>query len=329
MRYISVLLLLLILTTSVKARQMEELLQEEKSLVVIKAPNLESELSTIVQPVLTQVYNNRTLQYRFNDSYKGSPASAFLSSLVIPGLGQVTHKNWIRAGLFMAVEVTGIYLTVSNRNKAIKGERRYEQFIDNNWSVVEYSNWLINYHEVNGINNPYIDNLKSVVDGQKAEFSNQKDWDIIPLSLLRNVERNTPFITTDQQVANNFSHTLPDYGSQQYYELVAKYYQFQGGWRDYQSFHNNIGNTGQFFQERYKVDRTGATASTYFFHAADMANTFNQNYRVSRLFTSILIANHFISAFDSYFTFRLKQKDLQLSSSVAPGRQISLLIRFN
>jgi hypothetical protein len=329
MRYIFGLIIFLVLATAAQARQDVHFFPNDISSVVIKSADAKPDVSMLVEPILNRVYTNRNRQYNFDDSQIGSPASAFFSSLFVPGSGQITQKNWWRAGLFMAIEVTGVYLAVSNRNRAVNGERSYEQFINNNWSVVEYSNWLINYHEVNGINNPFIDELKNVTQGRTAEFNNQTDWNAIPISLLRNVERNTPFITSDQQVANNFSHTLPDYGSQQYYELVAKYFQFQGGWRDFNQFHDNIGNTGLFFNERFIVDRTGATASTFFFDAADMASSFNQDYRDSRIFTSIIIANHIISAFDSYFSFRLKQKDLQLSSSIAPGQQISLSYRFN
>ena len=329
MRYLLLLCILSFFVTAAHSRQSEfEVSSQHDSVVVQSSHNNHQELQ-LIEPILSRSYINRTQNLNIDESRIGSPASAFFSSLFIPGSGQITHKKWWRAGLFIAIESAGIYLAVSNRNKAVNGERSYEQFIDNNWSVVEYSNWLINYHEVNGISNPYIDDLKAEVAGRSAAFNNQTDWNAVPISLLRNVEKNTPFIVSDQQVANNFSHTLPDYGSQQYYELVAKYFQFQGGWRDFNRFHDNIGNTGIFFNERFIIDRTGSTASTFFFDAADMASTFNQNYRDSRLFASMLIANHVLAAFDSYFTFKLKQKDLQLSSSIAPGQQLSFSYRFN
>lgn len=328
-RFFFCLTIFLVLATAAHSRQVEYQSPSEISSVVIKTSETQGELPSLIEPVLNRTLNRQFQRSNYDDSQIGSPGSAFFSSLFVPGSGQITHRNWWRAGLFIALEATGIYLAVGNRNKAVNGERDYEQFINNNWSVVEYSNWLVKYHEVNGISNPYIDDLKSEIAGQSAAFDNEIDWNIVTISLLRNVERNTPFITSDQQAANNFSHTLPDYGSQQYYELVAKYFQFQGGWRDFHTFHDNIGNTGLFFNERFRIDRTGATASTFFYDAADMASAFNQDYRDSRLFASLLIANHIISAFDSYFTFRLKQKDLQLSSSIAPANLVELSYRFN
>lgn len=329
MKQLLLLYILLFITTAVHSRQADVEIPEEMNSVVVKSSINDQQLPNFIKPVLSRSHVSRTKYFNTEENRIGSPAIAFFSSLFVPGSGQITNKKWWRAGLFIALESAGIYLAVSNRNKAKNGERSYKQFIDNNWSVVEYSNWLINYHEVNGIGNPYIDDLKDEISGNSATFNNQVDWDVVPLSLLRNVEKNTPFIVSDQQATNNFSHTLPNYGSQQYYELVAKYFQYQAGWRDFNRFHDNIGNTGTFYNERFFIDRNGATASTFFFDAADMARSFNQNYRESRLFASILIANHVLSAFDSYFTFRLKQKDLQLSSSITPGQQLSLSYRFN
>lgn len=329
MRHLLFIMTLILLAAAADARQIEFENSHLESSVAIKPQEDHKQIFHLVEPVLERMYINRHQNYAIDESRIGSSASAFFSSLFVPGSGQITQKKWWRAGLFMAFEATGIYLAVSNRNKAVNGERNYEQFVNNNWSVVEYSNWLVNYHEVNGISNPFIEELKAELAGKTAAFDNEIDWNAVSLSLLRRVERNTPYITSDQQAANNFSHTLPDYGSQQYYELVAKYFQFQGGWRDYNRFHDNIGNTGIFYNDRFLIDRTGAAASTFFFDAAEMAGSFNENYRTSRLFASLLIANHVLSAFDSYFSYRMKQRDLQLSSSIAPGQQISLTYRFN
>ena len=258
----------------------------------------------------------------------GSKFQSFMSSLFIPGSGQVRNRTWWKAGLFFAIEATSVYLFVDNRNDAVIGERDFEKFTNNNWSVVKYSNWLVKYHEINGLDNPHINDLRQMIGSSEASFNVSKDWDIIDIELLRQVERDTPYITTDQNSSNNFSHTLPEYGSQQYFELISKYYQYQAGWRDYNEFHNNIGHTGTFYNERFVIDRGGSYASPFFYDAARMADQFNTDYRTSNTFLSILIANHLLSAFDAYFTFRLKQNRLEATSSVMPGKQIQLTYRF-
>lgn len=287
----------------------------------------ETQQMHIVTPVLLREYS----QMNFQDEYairNGNKFHSLFSSLILPGSGQYRNRTWWKAGLFLAVEVTSIYLFVDFRNEARIGERDFEKFANKNWSVVEYSNWLVRYHEVNNLENPYIDELREMLNGEEATFNIQQDWETVDLSLLRNVERNTPYITSDSQEANNFSHTLPEYGSQQYYELISKYFQYQSGWRDYNDFHDSIGHTGAFFNDRYQIDRGGAYASTFFYQAAQLGDEFNTDYRRSGYFLSLLIANHIISAFDAYFTFQLKQNQLQASSSILPGKQLTLTYRF-
>lgn len=322
MNKINFILILLLFPISVFSQNDDS---EKTSSVIIHNNNQELRF---IEPLLNQSNDYYDLVSN-NVAYDepGNAATSFFSSLLIPGSGQLANQKWWRAGLFLALEATGIYLAVDYRNKAVNREREYELFADNNWSVVQYSNWLITYNEVNEVDNPYLENLIEVVGNSKATFDTETDWKNVDISILRNVERNTPYLTTDNLVANKFSHTLPDYGSQQYYELIAKYYQYQGGWRDYDTFHDNIGNTGDFYNDRYLIDRNGAYASSNFFEAVRIADNFNSDYRSSRFFASLLIANHFLSAFDTYFTIKLKQNKIEASSSVIPGQQ--LLVTYN
>lgn len=252
---------------------------------------------------------------RFQRKFTEKPGLAFISSAILPGSAQAANSNWFRAGLYMAVEAASIYFIIDYKNRAARGERNYERFVDNNWSVVQYANWLVDYHDYHGIDNPFIDDLQAMMDGVSASFNTSQDWNNVDIEILRSVERNTPYFTTDQLAANNFSHVLPAYGSQQYYELVAKYYQFQAGWSDY--------NTNQFL-----IGRAGGTASPLFFDGADRAQRFNDDFRTSRHFMILLISNHLISAFDAYFTFSVKQNRLEATPSAVPGRQIQFRYNF-
>ena len=296
--------------------------------IIIAQPtqsNLESEIVTektvqlskedIVRHLTTFSDPSADFDNRFQRKFTEKPGLALLSSAILPGSAQAANKNWFRAGIYMAVEAASIYFIIDYNNRASRGERNYERFVDNNWSVVKYANWLVGYHDHHGIDNPYIDDLEAKLGGAEAAFNTSQDWSIDMLEVLRNVERNTPYFTTDQLAANNFSHVLPSYGSQQYYELVAKYYQFQAGWRDY--------NFNQFL-----IDRAGGTASPLFFDGADRAQRFNDDFRTSRHFMILLISNHLISAFDAYFTFSVKQNRLEATPSAVPGRQIQFRYNF-
>jgi hypothetical protein len=303
--------------------------EPEYSSVVVSDNKPGKEVFQVVTPVLLRNYSGASfLPFNDQNPEMPHPAGAFFSSLLVPGSGQVANRSWLRAGLFLAIEGASIYMAVEYRNRGVRGERDYERWANNNWSVVQYSNWLVNYHNVHGIDNPYIDELREMLTGVDASFNIDYDWDAVDISILRNVERNTPYITTDDLANQNFSHVLPQYGSQQYYELIAKYYQYQAGWRDYHSFHDNIGHTGNFYNDRFLIERNGAYASNYFFDGARRAQQFNDDFRISNLFISMLIANHIISAFDAYFTVRVKQRRLQASSSMIPGQQVVINYRF-
>jgi len=262
------------------------------------------------------------------NSIQNTPELAFLSSAILPGSAQAMNGNWIRAGLFAAVEATAIILAVDYQNRAAREERSYERNADQNWSVVQYAQWLTEYHLAHNLSNPYISELRDEVAGLTPTFDTDIDWKAVDINVLRNAERSTRYITTDDQSANNFSHTLPAYGSQQYYELIAKYYQYQAGWRDYHDYHDQLGHTGNDFLQRYFFDRNGAYASPLFWQFADDADRFNNLYRTGRTFQMLLIANHVASAFDALFTVQLKQNRIEATSSIVPGRQLSMTVRF-
>lgn len=262
-----------------------------------------------------RVSDTHTFNNRFQQTFTDKPGLAFLSSAILPGSAQAANQSWIRSGLYFAVEAASIFFIIDYHNRGVRGEQRYEQFADDNWSVVQYATWLVDYHDYHGIDNPHLEDLRAHVDGANPAFDTDIDWNRIDIDLLRDVERNTPYLTPDALSTSNFSHILPQYGSQQYYELIAKYFQYQAGWMDY--------DLNQFL-----IDRNGALASPLFFEGIRKAEQFNDDFRRSRNFMILLLTNHIFSAFDAYFTFSLKQNRLQASSSAMPGRQLQLQYNF-
>ncbi len=323
--FYSILILLLIPTIGFAQGELSEAFKADKE-------KIESERSftsaDLITPVMLQADNPQNYSAGFLSPIGNRAGYAFLSSALIPGLGQAANENWIRAGVFLAIEAASIYFAIDYQNRGRRGERNYENWADQNWRVVQYANWLIEYHDVHGISNPHIEDLRGMLAGSQASFDTSVDWQLVDLSLLRRVERNSPYITTDDLTANNFSHVLPDYGSQQYYELIAKYYQYQAGWRDYHQFHDQLGHTNGLFNRRYFIERNGAFASTMFWDGVDRAQQFNDEYRTGGNFKMLLIANHVFSAFDAYFTVRLKQNRLNATPGIMPGRQISMNYNF-
>lgn len=225
---------------------------------------------------------------------------SFLSSAVIPGLGQATHHQWIKAGLFAAVEVTTIYAHFYLHNEGHMLERKYIQFADNNWSVVNYAKYLVDYHNhffpgdqisLNSLANPGY-------DLSTGPTYSHNDWLRVNLQKLHNLEDITYYNGTSGVA---FSHNMPEYGSQQYYELMSKYFQFASGWRDW---------NGTQFSVSWTLD----AMPPFFLQGASKANRYNDKYRMATNVLTITILNHFVSAFDAFITTKLRARNLHVES---------------
>jgi hypothetical protein len=133
-----------------------------------------------------------------------SPILAGLMSLVIPGLGEVYTKNYLKAAIFAAVEAAVITTAIIYDKKGDDQTDLFEDFADENWSVVKYAEWL-NKHKGTNISINHDPNLPA--------------WEQVNWQELNNAE-------------SQFSHKLPPHGAQQYYELIGKYSQYNHGWAD-------------------------------------------------------------------------------------------------
>lgn len=278
--------------------------------------------SDILPPALTLIQNSSEFDSGIQKLFTEKPGLALLSSGVLPGSGQFVNKNWIRGSLYTALEVAALYMVIEFDNRGDRGKKRYENYADQNWSVTQYAKWLVDYHDVNNLDNPALEELRTMVADLDPAFDTSVDWNNIDIDVLRAAERNARFVTPDALSNSTFSHILPGYGSQQYYELISKYYQFQAGWKNYYDYHDS-NSTSPFL-----IARDGSYASSMFFRGASLADEFNNDLRTAKNFRMVLIANHVLSAFDSFFTFKLKQNRVQATTSMAPSRYLQLNVNF-
>lgn len=250
------------------------------------------------------------------------PGVAMLGSVIVPGLGQAVNKKWVRAGAYFLADVVFLAVHFNSINKAKEREREYWNFANANWSVVTYAQWLIEYHDQNNIFNPYIDELRQQVDGITPAYNTQTDWTTVDIELLRDVERETPFISPNGS-GNTFSHVMPDYGSQQYYELISKYYQYGPGWKDFGSDRN-----GNSLDNLYQLAWDGSDMPFNFFEGSALAERFNDKYRLAGNMLSLLVLNHVVSAFDALFTVKIKNNRLETETNLFGARQFTLKYHF-
>ena len=244
------------------------------------------------------------------DTFRTKPGAAFFGSLVLPGFSQAVNEKWIRSAVYIIAEA-GIILTHQlYLNEGRDGEKDYRNFIDQNWSVQKYAEYVVDYN--NRYNPEYQNNPLTINDLATANTSisvgvfgfGRSDWEKIDLTKLRDLESETRYQKNSWNSAStSFSHPLPNYGSQQYYELVAKYFQFGPGWGDFNTSIETITWTLQ-------------DMSSQFQEASDKSTNFNNSLRTASRLTSLIILNHIISAFDGYFTIKLKNFELSQNQEI-------------
>lgn len=247
----------------------------------------------------------------FINAVRTKPGLALLSSAVVPGSGQFINHKYLRGALYLAVETTALIIHVSKLNTAEEQEVRYKKFANSNWSVINYAQWLVDYHDVHGLNGSALEQLRNEVgDIENIEYG-KKAWDDVTLSTLREVERQTPYVYSSGRRGNIFSHTLPDYGSQQYYELISKYYQFGPGWNDFK--------TTTSADNIYKLQWDGTDMPDNWRKGVRLSKQFNDSYRLAGNMLKLAVVNHVISAFDAFFTVKLKQHKLKANATLLRG----------
>jgi hypothetical protein len=251
------------------------------------------------------------------------PGLAFLSSALIPGLGQAANQQWWKTALFAGIEIGAIALYFERRSHARKVEQDYINMANNKWSVVQYARFLVDYNEQTPWNNReiHITDMLTQAGLQhymqngtiNPAFNNDFDWAMINLSALNQFEMETRY-----QTGFLFSHVVPAYGSQQYYELVSKYFQFAPGWVDWNG-------------DISVVDGQIPAMSPLWLKHARIEEEFNDAYRLSSNMLMLLLGNHVFSAFDAYFTskLRLHRRSIQTSASLHhSGANLNLRVNF-
>lgn len=147
----------------------------------------------------------------FASEKKRSPFLAGALSFVLPGAGQVYNQSYWKAALFGAIEATAIVIGLQYDKKGDDQTAFFEAFAKEHWSVVRYADWTIKNAR----------NINSSVDPSKFNVKNPDgsvNW-----SELNALER---------ELGSGYSHALPPFGDQQYFELIGKYPQYSHGWDD-------------------------------------------------------------------------------------------------
>ncbi len=223
---------------------------------------------------MKELHNGPVLQEGVTPQPMPSTRSLWLAaglSALIPGAGEFYAESYWKAALFFAVELTALGIAYSNDRRGDQQTDRYKDFANQHWSVVRYAK----YAETLSPGKTY--NWR--IPGTEGMGEFDRPWTQVNWAELNRLERD---------IAGYYSHTLPGYGEQQYYELIGKYPQYNQGWNDSPaSFNYGDPLTSNFL---------------YYSGERGKANTYYTN---SSRWVTIAIINHILSAVDAAWSASL------------------------
>ncbi|MGB5894417.1 MAG: hypothetical protein WBG58_09580 [Ignavibacteriaceae bacterium] len=209
---------------------------------------------------------------------KKSPVLAGVMSAVLPGSGEFYVGEYLKAAIFFAVEVTLITVAVVKNNEGDKLTAEFEAFADEHWSVVDYSEYLMENWQQIGLSE------QCVIDINYE--GNLQPWERVNWNDLNHCER-------------EFSHKLHTYGEQQYYELIGKYPQYSSGWDEFDPAVDQFREVPQIMKD-YSIMRGNA----------------NDAYNVASKAVIGLYVNHLLSAIDAVWSATTYNKNLAVKMRV-------------
>ncbi len=219
-----------------------------------------------------------------------SPLKVGIMSALIPGSGQIYTKSYLKSALFISAEVVSWIVYFVYTKKGDEQTRKFERYADENWSVVDYADWM----------NRWMEKYVKTGDPPLVRISpdaSKKPWERVNWEELNRAER---YIS---QISGGFSHTLPFYGEQQYYELIGKYHQYAPGWND--------------FDRNFLPENVADLRPTpkFLFYSAERGKA-NDFYTIAANSMFVVVANHVLSAMDASITAILHNKKLRTETSL-------------
>ena len=281
------------------------------SVPVVNAPSqgltLQHELDSWSSPVLPQMAAANAdpdlLAQAGGDSpvdvygfKRKSPTRAFLQSFLIPGWGQLYAKSAIwKPVLFVGIEAAGWAGYSSFHGKGSDKEKEYQAFADAHWSGDDYVQGLKQSFYlgtvIEGTDDAHLDTLK-----YRWNIDNQGHYEEQSFSHHAFYKNDGSKVPTDE-----------------YYENVGKYDQFNFGWDDYRDtliaafgssdisavpVRSNYAYSGPDGEQRYIADSSKlATRSRNRQAFLTMRGKANDEFNKANTMLVATVANHLFSAF--------------------------------
>ncbi len=215
---------------------------------------------------------------------KKSVGLGVLLSALLPGAGEFYGENYLKAGIFFGIEVLAWATFAYFESKGNTKQDEYIAYADKYWDVRTYARWLKNegFDESSGIN---------------------------PDEPNRDVLREQIMVCERA----NFSHTMPEYGSQQYYELIGKYQNFQAGWTNLN--HIPTKDPGPYNYQTYR--------DPVFTNYAAERQKANDFFDYAKIGPITAIVNHILSAADAAWVISSYNNKIKLETGFRMQNRVS------
>jgi hypothetical protein len=151
-------------------------------------------------------------QNTFESISKKSVVLAGILSGIMPGAGEVYiggTTNYFKAGAFLVIEAVSIYYDISYNKRGDAQTNNFQNYADQQWSVVKYAEWI----------SKKIGHQIPINPDESLPPWKRVDWNILN--------------AYEDSVGTGFTHHLSPHGAQQYYELIGKYPQYSPGWSQF------------------------------------------------------------------------------------------------
>jgi hypothetical protein len=247
--------------------------------------NVNHDFSSVLMPKgtldMVQVKQNVDVQ-------TGKEKSVWLGvalSALVPGAGEFYAKSYLKAAIFFGVEVLAWSTYAYYNHKGNAQTNDFQTYANNNWNVRQYAQWLVDMG----------------FEGASVINPNEPNLDILRNEL-------------NQCESQNFSHTLPAYYTQQYYEEIGKYQPFEAGWPDARE----PGGAWIVTKENYETYKTPIFIS--YSYSREQANTY---YNDGQIGAMVALLNHVLSAADAAWSVSMFNKSLRVQTGMEIRRDIS------
>ncbi|MFN0158945.1 MAG: hypothetical protein ACKVRP_12845 [Bacteroidota bacterium] len=215
-------------------------------------------------------------------------------SLVVPGAGEFYAESYWKAAAFLAVEVAVWSIAYSYDKRGDRQTDVFQDYANQHWDVRNYAQWTF-------------DNWTNIKPGMTQSERDQYSNMFLPDGSISWTRLNE----FERALGEWYSHTLPAYGAQQYFELIGKYQQFYHGWDQARP------ELGTYQAISAYLDATPDAQFLWYSRERGKANDY---YSTASTMVTIAVVNHIVSAVDAALTANSfnKHVDAQMGMQSVP-----------